>query len=107
MSWVWLALGIGSEVAATLSLRASDGFRRRRWILPIVVGYLLAFGFLALSLHAGLDVGVAYGIWAAAGVAIIAILARIVFHDPFTVMMRIGIVLIAGGVLLVELGARG
>lgn len=28
-SWLWLLLSIGCEVAGTLSLRASDGFRKR------------------------------------------------------------------------------
>lgn len=107
MSWVWLALGIVSEVGGTLSLRATEGLRRKVWIAPMVIGYLLAFTFLAMSLYEGLAVGVAYGIWAAAGVAIIAVLARVFFQDPFTWRMRLGVALIAGGVLLVELGAAG
>lgn len=49
--------------------------------------------------------GVAYGIWAAAGVALTAILSRILFKEPLTWVMGLGIILIAGGVLLIELGA--
>ncbi len=107
MSWVWLGLAICSEVGGTLSMRASDAFRRRRWIAPMVAGYLAAFAFLALSLHGGLPIGVAYGIWAAAGVALVSVLARLIFADPLTPVMRLGIVLIMGGVLLVELGSGG
>lgn len=49
--------------------------------------------------------GAAYGIWAAAGVALTAILSKILFDEPCTACMRLGIVLIVCGVLLIELGA--
>lgn len=105
MSWILLIMAIGCEVAATLSLRASGGFRRRLWLLPAAAGYIIAFSCLALSLKAGMQVGVAYGIWTAVGVALVALLARVIWKDPLTRMTALGIVLIAAGVLLVEMGA--
>ena len=62
MKWVWLAAAIATEVGATLSLRASGGLRHRRWLIPLVVGYAVAFVFLALALNEGIAIGVAYGI---------------------------------------------
>jgi small multidrug resistance pump len=59
---------------------------------------------LAGALALGLPIGVAYGIWAATGVALTAILGRVLFRDPLTRTMLAGIVLIIGGVLLIELG---
>ncbi|MFJ2368833.1 DMT family transporter [Microbacterium sp. NPDC087665] len=104
MIWVLLVLAIASEVTATLSLRASEGLRRRRWIPVIVVGYLAAFVLLGTILAMGMPVGVAYGIWAAAGVAITAILGRVLFKDHFSAMMAAGVALIAVGVALIEFG---
>ncbi|WP_449407797.1 DMT family transporter [Microbacterium maritypicum] len=104
MTWVLLVLAIASEVTATLSLRASEGLRRRRWIPVIVVGYVLAFSLLGAVLAMGMPVGVAYGVWAAAGVAITAVLGRVIFKDHFSVVMAIGVALIAVGVVLIELG---
>ncbi|MEV4774102.1 DMT family transporter [Microbacterium sp. LWH12-1.2] len=104
MTWLLLAIAIASEVTATLSLRASEGLRRRRWIPVIVVGYLLAFTLLGAVLAMGMPVGVAYGVWAAAGVAITAILGRMLFKDHFSAMMAIGVALIAAGVALIEFG---
>ncbi|MFJ4224455.1 DMT family transporter [Microbacterium sp. NPDC089695] len=104
MTWVLLVLAIASEVTATLSLRASEGLRRRRWIPVIVVGYVLAFSLLGALLAMGMPVGVAYGVWAAAGVAITAVLGRVIFKDHFSVVMAIGVALIAIGVVLIELG---
>jgi small multidrug resistance pump len=104
VTWLLLALAIASEVTATLSLRASEGLRRRRWIPVIVVGYLAAFTLLGTILAMGMPVGVAYGVWAAAGVAITAVLGRVIFKDHFSVLMAIGVVLIGAGVAMIELG---
>jgi small multidrug resistance pump len=104
VTWLLLALAIASEVTATLSLRASEGLRRKRWIPVIVVGYLAAFTLLGTILALGMPVGVAYGIWAAAGVAVTAVLGRLIFKDHFSVMMAIGVALIAVGVSLIEFG---
>lgn len=106
MSWVMLAGAIVLEVVATLSLKASAGFTRKIWLIPIVVGYLGAYGMLIAVLAAGVPVGVAYGIWAAVGVALTAVLGRVLFKDPLTLTMLVGIALITGGVLLIELGLQ-
>lgn len=104
MTWLLLALAIASEVTATLSLRASEGLRRKRWIPVIVVGYLAAFTLLGTILAMGMPVGVAYGIWAATGVAVTAVLGRVIFKDHFSAMMAAGVALIAVGVALIEFG---
>jgi hypothetical protein len=50
-----------------LSLRASGGLRRKRWIPVVALSYLICFGALDLALTEGVPLGIAYGIWAAAG----------------------------------------
>jgi small multidrug resistance pump len=105
MTWLLLTGAIVAEVVATLSLRASEGLKRKRWIPPVAVGYAGAFGLLTLALAQGMPIGIAYGIWAACGVALTAVGARVFFKDRLTKRMGAGIVLIALGVLLVELGS--
>jgi len=51
-------------------------------------------------------VGVTYGIWGACGTALTAVLAALVFGDPFTWPIVAGIGLIIAGVLFVEFGSR-
>jgi len=97
-------VAIVSEVAGTLALRAA--LDHRAWFLLVAAGYLAAFALLAAVLAAGLPVGVAYGIWAASGVALTAVLASFVFGDPLTLPMGLGIALVIAGVLLVELGSH-
>jgi small multidrug resistance pump len=99
-----LAGAIVTEVAATLSLRASQD--HGAWIVVVVVGYVASFALLTLVLRAGVAVGVAYGIWGAAGTAATAVLGAVIFDDPFTWTIAGGIGLIIAGVLLVEFGSH-
>jgi len=101
--WWALAGAILIEVIATLSLRASDGFRKKAWIVPVIAGYLASFYLLWVSLSLGMPVGIAYGVWTACGVALVAIIARVLFSDPLTWVMALGIALIVAGVLTIEL----
>jgi small multidrug resistance pump len=101
--WLVLAGAIGIEVVGTLGLRASDGFRKKVWIAPVIMAYLTSFYLLWLALKLGMPVGIAYGIWTACGVALVAVIAKYLFGDPLTGRMLIGIGLIAAGVLTIEL----
>jgi small multidrug resistance pump len=104
MMWLLLAAAILTEVTATLCLRlASNG--KSIWYIAVGVGYLLAFTLLSLTLDQGMSLGVAYGTWAAAGVALTAVASRIFFKELLTPVMAVGLGLIIVGVLLIELGA--
>ncbi|EYT62477.1 multidrug efflux SMR transporter [Dietzia cinnamea] len=105
MSWVWLILAILLEVVGTLSLRASDGLRKRLWLIPVIVSYSIAFSFLGLSLSAGMAVGVAYGIWISVGIILVAVLARLIWKEPLTKRMLLGMGIIIAGVLSIELAS--
>jgi small multidrug resistance pump len=102
--WALLAGAIFTEVAATLSLRASQD--HSAWLMLVVAGYVASFILLTLVLRAGVPVGVAYGIWGALGTAVTAVLAAVLFGDPFTWPIVAGIGLIIAGVLLVEFGSH-
>lgn len=105
MMWFLLAAAIGSEVAGTLALRASDGGRRRLWLIPVLFGYGAAFLFLARTLSAGMSVGVAYGTWAASGVALTAIAGHVLFGEKLSPKMCTGIAFVIVGVVSIEIGA--
>ncbi|MGB0100267.1 MAG: SMR family transporter [Nocardioides sp.] len=103
MSWLFLCGAIVFEVGGTLSLRLA--IENKRWYASVLVGYVVAFTMLSLTLASGMALGIAYGIWAAVGVALTAVLSRVLFKEPLTWLMGLGIVFIIGGVLLIELGA--
>ncbi|WP_293699140.1 multidrug efflux SMR transporter [uncultured Agrococcus sp.] len=103
MSWIWLLLSIVFEVTGTLSLRASNGFRKKGWLAPIALSYVAAFTFLGLTLESGMHVGVAYGLWTAIGIVLVAVMARAIWKDPLTRRILAGIGLIIVGVALIEI----
>jgi small multidrug resistance pump len=101
--WLYLIGAIVLEVGGTLSLRLSVD--SAGWFLGVGVGYVGAFACLTLLLRAGAPIGLTYGVWAASGVALTAVLAAVLFADPLTWLMSLGILIVIGGVLLVEIGA--
>lgn len=103
-TWLLLIGAILSEVTATLSLRGA--LDHPALYVVVVSGYALSFGFLALVLRRGMGLGVAYGIWAACGVVLTAVLSALLFGEAFTLMKASGIVLIAAGVAVVEIGSH-
>ncbi len=104
MRWLLLGAAIVSEVAAALALQAAVDVPGGYAL--VVAGYLTAIWFLTRVLKAGMAVGVAYGIWGASGVALTAVGATVLFGQPLTGLMILGLVLIVAGVLLVELGSQ-
>ncbi|MCD2195383.1 SMR family transporter [Actinomycetospora endophytica] len=104
MPYVFLALAIVSEVAATVSLRLSDGFSRVVPSVVVVIGYVAAFALLSQALTRGLALGVAYGTWAAAGVALVAVIGAGFLGESLSWVQVGGVVLVIGGVLALELG---
>jgi small multidrug resistance pump len=103
--WIWLAAAIASEVMATLSLRASEGFTRLIPSIVVVLGYGFAFFGLSRALADGMGVGQAYAVWAGVGVAVIAVLGTVLFGDHLTLAQVAGLAMIVAGVFAVELGA--
>lgn len=104
MGYVFLAGAIASEVVATLSLRASEGFSRLGFTAVVVVGYVVAFVLLSLTLTRGVPLGVAYGIWAAVGVAAVAVLSIPLFGEGLSAIQVGGLVLVVLGVVALEAG---
>jgi small multidrug resistance pump len=102
LAWVLLVAAIATEVAGTLALRASDGLSRLVPTIIVIVGYLASFGLLAVVLKT-MPVGIVYAIWSAVGVALVAVLGKVLFDDPVPPLAMVGMVLIVGGVALVSL----
>src|SRR5699024_12256903 len=72
--------------------------------IGVIVGDLIAFLLLGLALGQGTPIGGAYGVWAAAGVALVALLGAIIFGETLSVTAIVGIVTIIAGVYIVQTG---
>ena len=98
MPWVLLALAIATEIAATVSLKASEGFSKLVPSVIVVVGYGASFGLLARALRT-IEVGVAYAIWSAVGTAAVAVLGIWLFGESATLAKAFWIGVIIVGVV--------
>nr|WP_198394328.1 multidrug efflux SMR transporter [Brevibacterium yomogidense] len=100
-----LLLGaIIAEVSGSLSLKGA--LEVPALYAVVAVGYTGAFTLLALVLRTGMPLGVAYGVWAASGVALTALLSLVLFDEPLTPVMGLGIIVVMAGVLCVEVGSQ-
>ncbi|MCX5282564.1 multidrug efflux SMR transporter [Streptomyces sp. NBC_00198] len=103
MGYVLLAGAIAAEVGATTAMKYTEGFSRLWPSLLTVLGYVIAFALLAQTLKS-ISVGTAYAIWAGVGTAAIAAIGALFLGEGLTVAKAGGIVLIIGGVVLLNLG---
>ncbi|WP_328556199.1 DMT family transporter [Streptomyces sp. NBC_00358] len=103
MGYVLLAGAIAAEVGATTAMKYTEGFSRLWPSLLTVLGYVVAFALLAQTLRT-VSVGTAYAIWAGVGTAAIAAIGMLFLGEGLTVAKAAGLVLIIGGVVLLNLG---
>ncbi|MCD7097344.1 multidrug efflux SMR transporter [Stenotrophomonas sp. MMGLT7] len=106
MTYLLLAAAIASEIVGALATRFSDGFTRPLPTVVAVAGVVGAYYLLSLVLNRGMAIGVAYAIWAALGVACVAIIGAVFLGDKLSWIQSLGIVLVIGGVVALELGGR-
>ena len=103
MGYLTLAGAIAAEVAATTAMKYADGFSRLWPSLLTAVGYVVSFVLLAETLKT-VSIGTAYAIWSGAGTAAIAVLGLLLFGEGLSMVKIAGIVLIIGGVVVLNLG---
>ncbi|TQJ48231.1 multidrug efflux SMR transporter [Streptomyces sp. NBC_00080] len=103
MGYLTLAGAIAAEVAATTAMKYSDGFSRLWPSLLTASGYVVSFLLLAQTLKT-VGIGTAYAIWAGVGTATIAVIGLALFGESLTPTKAVGILLIVGGVVVLNLG---
>jgi len=99
---VLLAIAISTEVAATISLRYSDGFSKPLPSALTVAGYVFSFYLLALVLR-DISVSTAYAVWSGAGTAAVAAIGMAILGEPANAVKLASIVLIVVGVVALNL----
>ena len=98
---LWLALAIGSEIIATTSLKLSDGFTKLVPTIVVVVGYVISFWAMSVSLRT-IPIGVVYAIWSGIGTAAIVVIGYVLFHEVLDAVKLGAIGLIMLGVVLLN-----
>jgi len=102
--WLWLAAAILLEVSGTTCMKLSEGFTKPVSSISMFVLYAASFIALAFALR-GIDVGVAYAIWAGVGTALVALIGVVYFGESATLLKVLSIGLVVLGVIGLHLCA--
>ena len=105
MTYIYLALAIMAEVAATSALKTSEEFTRLIPSLVVIVGYVLSFYWMTLVLRT-MPIGITYAIWSGVGIVLIAIVGRIFYQQTPDLPAMIGMALIITGVVVIHLFSK-
>lgn len=99
--YMTLSIAIFSEIIGTAMLKMSDGFSNLLPSIGVIIGFGIAFYCLSLSLR-DLPLSLAYAIWSGVGTVLTAVIGIIIWGDSFNTLTAVGIILIVGGVVLLN-----
>lgn len=103
--WLYLGVAIVAEVLGTVSLKLSNGFEIVGYVLSTAVCYTLSFWLLALALK-GIELGMAYAVWAGIGTAVVAIVGIAIFNESLNLIKVLSILAIVVGVVGIHLADK-
>ena len=98
MSWVYLFIAGIFEIVWAIALKYSNGFKNLIPSIVTVIGMIISFGFLSISLK-NLSVGTAYAIWTGIGAIGTVIMGAILFKDIISPIKILFLVMIIGGII--------
>ena len=102
MAYLILLFAIVGEVFASSMLKLSDGFTKKLPVLGLVIGYLIAFWGLAMSLET-IPLGIAYAIWSGLGTVITVMIGIVAFKERINNKKIVGALLIVVGIVLLNI----
>jgi len=105
MTYLYLAIAIIAEVAATSALKASEEFTNLVPSIIVVVGYMLAFYCMALVLKV-MPVGITYAIWSGLGIVLVTIVGVFLYKQTPDIPAIIGMGLIVLGVVVINVFSK-
>ena len=100
MSWLMLSGAITAEVTATAVLRHASASLLLAGV--VVVLYAASYACLALALRR-LDLSVAYAVWCAVGIAAIAAIGVLAYHERLSPLRLLALALIVAAVVILTL----
>jgi small multidrug resistance pump len=103
VGYLLLTVAIVAEVIATSLLKSTDGFTRLWPTVACLGGYAVAFAFMAMAISRGMEVDVAYAMWSALGTTAIVIIAVLFLGSPISAAKVVGVALVVGGVVTLNM----
>lgn len=99
--FIYLGLAICFEVFGSTMLKMSEGFSLIWPSLGVIIGFLISFTCLGLSLN-GLALSNAYAVWAGLGTAFTALVGIIIFGEKIGIVKVLALLFIVVGVVLLN-----
>jgi len=100
-----LLLAILFEVCGTTCMKLSQGFSKILPSILIFVFYAVSFFLFTLALK-GMDVSIAYAVWAGLGTALITIIGILWFREPVNSVKMISLFIVVVGLIGLNLSDR-
>ncbi|UCE63220.1 MAG: quaternary ammonium compound efflux SMR transporter SugE [Nitrospirota bacterium] len=97
MSWVFLFIAGGFEIAWAIGLKYTDGFTRLWPSVGTIVAMGVSFLFLSYALKV-IPIGTAYAVWTGIGAVGVAVLGMILFGESRDAFRLLCILVIVGGI---------
>jgi len=104
-AYVFLGIAIVAEVIATTALKSSDNFTRWGPTAVTVIGYVVAFVCLSMTLRT-VPTGIAYAIWSGVGIVLISVVAWALHGQALDAPAILGLGLIIAGVVVVNVFSK-
>ena len=95
--WLFLTAAIVLEVAGTVSMKLSHGFANALPSVLLFLFYGASFTCLNFALRT-IDVSIAYAIWSALGLMLVATIGILVLRESASALKQASIALIVAGV---------
>ena len=102
IAYVYLAFAIVFEVTATTFLVKSEQFTRLIPTLIMAVLYAISFYLLTITIKT-IPIGIAYALWGGLGIVLTSLIALFFFKQTLDTAAVIGIAMIVGGVVVMNL----
>lgn len=104
-AYFFLLIAVIAETIGTTALQASHQFTRLWPSLIVVIGYGLAFYFMAITLRY-MPVGIVYAMWSGLGIVLIALIGYLVFGQHLDLPAVLGLGMIISGILIIHLFSK-
>lgn len=105
IAWTYLLVAIAAGASGTSALARTEGFTRAAPALLTAACYAVCFLALTRALRV-IPVSVAYAIWSGIGIALVSLIAWVLFDQPLGLGELVGIGLILAGTVVIQAWSR-
>ncbi|WP_433546397.1 DMT family transporter [Streptomyces sp. CA-294286] len=102
MHWLYLAIAVAFETTVAIAAGKAEGFKNRKWTAITLLSGAAATFFLSKALLT-FEVGVGYALWTSVAGVGITVIGALFFAQRLNLHKLIGIALVIGGVVGLQL----